>query len=55
MKEGIFEWFQVDSCSKVKIEIIIYKLLQIEVITNNELHCMPGNLFHFVLKHRKIH
>ena len=24
---------------------------QIEVITINELHCMSGNLFHFVLKH----
>ena len=26
---------------------------QIEVITNNELHCMSGNLFKFVLKHRQ--
>ena len=24
---------------------------QIEVISNNELHCMSSNLFHFVLKH----
>ena len=24
---------------------------QVEVITNNELHCMSGNLFNIVLKH----
>ena len=24
---------------------------QIEVITNNELHCMSGNLFNLALKH----
>ena len=24
---------------------------QIEIITNNELHCMSGNLFNCVLKH----
>ena len=24
---------------------------QIEVISNNELHCMSNNLFHFILKH----
>ena len=24
---------------------------QIEVISNNDLHCMSNNLFHFVLKH----
>ena len=24
---------------------------QVEVITNNELHCMSGNLFYLVLKH----
>ena len=24
---------------------------QIEVLTNNKLHCMSGNLFNFILKH----
>ena len=27
---------------------------QLEVITNNELHCMSGNLFNVVLKHLQL-
>ena len=28
---------------------------QIDVITNNELHCLSGNLFNVVLKHLQGH